>query len=53
MIGLPRGVEVFIFDEPCDIRRSFNTLAVLNATAARERLASEQQSLIAHVMTPP
>lgn len=29
MIGLPRGVEVFLFGEPCDMRRSFNTLAVL------------------------
>ena len=29
MIGLPRGVEVFIYDEPCDMRRSFNTLALL------------------------
>lgn len=29
MIGLPRGVEVFLFDEPCDMRRSFNTLSML------------------------
>ena len=29
MIGLPRGVEVFLYDEPCDMRRSFNTLALL------------------------
>ncbi len=25
MIGLPRGVEVYLFGEPCDMRRSFNT----------------------------
>lgn len=29
MIGLPRGVEVFMYDEPCDMRRSFNTLSIL------------------------
>ena len=29
MIGLPRGVEVFMYDEPCDMRRSFNTLSVM------------------------
>ena len=29
MIGLPRGVEVFLYGEPCDMRRSFNTLSVL------------------------
>lgn len=29
MIGLPRGVEVFLFGEPCDMRRSFNTLSML------------------------
>lgn len=29
MIGLPRGVEVFMFDSPCDMRRSFNTLSVI------------------------
>ena len=29
MIGLPRGVEVFLFCEPCDMRRSFNTLSML------------------------
>lgn len=29
MIGLPRGVEVFMYDAPCDMRRSFNTLSVM------------------------
>ena len=29
MIGLPRGVDVYLYDEPCDMRRSFNTLALL------------------------
>lgn len=29
MIGLPRGVSVYAFDEPCDTRKSFDTLAAL------------------------
>jgi transposase len=29
MIGLPRGVEVYLYGEPCDMRRSFNTLSAL------------------------
>lgn len=29
MIGLPRGVEVFMYTQPCDMRRSFNTLSLL------------------------
>jgi transposase len=29
MIGLPRGVSVSAFDEPCDMRKSFNTLTAL------------------------
>ena len=29
MIGLPRGVEVYLFGEPCDMRRSFNTLTLV------------------------
>lgn len=29
MIGLPRGVAVYLFGEPCDMRRSFNTLTLL------------------------
>jgi len=29
VIGLPRGVEVFLYGEPCDMRRSFNTLSAL------------------------
>lgn len=29
MIGLPRGVTVYAFDEPCDMRKSFDTLTSL------------------------
>lgn len=29
MIGLPRGVEVYLFGDPCDMRRSFNTLTLV------------------------
>lgn len=29
MIGLPRGVEVYLYDKPCDMRRSFNTLSLM------------------------
>ena len=29
MIGLPRGVTVYAYDEPCDMRKSFDTLAAL------------------------
>jgi transposase len=29
VIGLPRGVSVYAFDEPCDMRKSFDTLASL------------------------
>lgn len=29
MIGLPRGVSVYAFEEPCDMRKSFDTLAAL------------------------
>lgn len=29
MIGLPRGVSVYAFDEPCDMRKSFDTLTAL------------------------
>lgn len=29
MIGLPRGVDVYLFGEPCDMRRSFNTLTLV------------------------
>ncbi len=29
MIGLPRSVSVFAFDEPCDMRKSFDTLTAL------------------------
>ncbi len=29
MIGLPPGVSVYAFDQPCDMRKSFNTLAAI------------------------
>lgn len=29
MIGFPRGVVVYAFDEPCDMRKSFDTLTAL------------------------
>lgn len=29
MIGLPRGLSVYAFDEPCDMRKSFDTLTAL------------------------
>jgi transposase len=29
MIGLPRGVDVYLFGESCDMRRSFNTLTLI------------------------
>jgi len=29
VIGLPRSVSVFAFDEPCDMRKSFDTLTAL------------------------
>jgi transposase len=29
VIGLPRGVCVYAFDEPCDMRKSFDTLTAL------------------------
>jgi transposase len=29
VIGLPRGVSVYAFDQPCDMRKSFDTLAAL------------------------
>jgi transposase len=29
LIGLPRGVSVYAFDEPCDMRKSFDTLTAL------------------------
>lgn len=31
MIGLPRGLAVFIYGEPVDMRKSFNTLSALVA----------------------
>lgn len=38
MIGLPRGVEVFMYDEPCDMRRSFNTLSLVVEQRMKRRL---------------
>jgi transposase len=29
VIGLPRGLSVYAFDEPCDMRKSFDTLTAL------------------------
>lgn len=29
MIGLPRGLSVYAYDQPCDMRKSFNTLAAI------------------------
>jgi transposase len=29
VIGLPRGLTVYAFDEPCDMRKSFDTLTAL------------------------
>jgi len=29
VIGLPRGVSVYAFDEPCDMRKSFDRLTAL------------------------
>lgn len=29
MIGLPRGLSVFVHDEPTDMRKSFNTLSAI------------------------
>lgn len=29
MIGLPRGLSVFMHDEPTDMRKSFNTLSAI------------------------
>lgn len=29
VIGLPRGVDVYLYGEPCDMRRSFNTLTLV------------------------
>lgn len=29
MIGMPRGVTVYAFDAPCDMRKSFDTLTAL------------------------
>lgn len=38
MIGLPRGLDVFMYPEPCDMRRSFNTLSLLVEQSMQRRL---------------
>jgi transposase len=38
VIGLPRGVEVFIYAEPCDMRRSFDKLSLLVEHEMRRKL---------------
>jgi transposase len=38
VIGLPRGVEVFIYDEPCDMRRSFDKLSLLVESEMKRKL---------------
>ena len=38
MIGLPRGVEVFMYDEPCDMRRSFDTLSAVVAQEMKREI---------------
>lgn len=29
MTGLPRGLDVYLYSDPCDVRRSFNTLTLV------------------------
>ena len=42
MIGLPRGLSVFVRDEPTDMRKSFNTLsAVVEHDMKRELLEGD------------
>lgn len=38
MIGLPRGLSVFVHDEPTDMRKSFNTLSALVEHAMKRDL---------------
>ena len=38
MIGLPRGVDVFIYDDPCDMRRSFDKLSLLVELEMKRKL---------------
>lgn len=35
MIGVPRGVTVYAYGEPCDMRKSFNTLSAMVINAMR------------------
>jgi transposase len=42
VIGLPRGLEVFLYDQPCDMRRSFNRLsAVVQQELKRDLLEGD------------
>lgn len=38
MIGLPRGLSVFVHDEPTDMRKSFDTLSALVVQQMRREL---------------
>jgi transposase len=38
VIGLPRGLSVFVHDEPTDMRKSFNTLSALVERAMKRDL---------------
>jgi transposase len=40
MIGVARGVSVFAYGEPCDMRKSFDTLAALVAEQVKKDLLS-------------
>jgi transposase len=42
MIGAPRGVSVYAFSEPCDMRKSFDTLsALVNEQVKRDLLSGD------------
>ena len=40
MIGVPRGVAVYVFTEPCDMRKSFNTLGAVVEQSMKQDLTS-------------
>ena len=40
MIGVPRGVAVYVYCEPCDMRKSFNTLGALVEQQLRAEVTS-------------
>lgn len=53
MIGLPRGVSVFAFDEPCDMRKSFDTLTALVVEHMRhDVLAGDVYLFVSRVRIP-